>query len=178
MCNACYEYWRLHGTTDRKGFITEPVEARIWRLVNKAGPVPPHRPELGPCWIWNGFTTKKGYGLVSHSGYLSPSAHRAVWQLEVGPIPEGLQLDHHCLVKSCVKPIADEFGPAHLEPVTNAVNMARAKALRLTCRRGHSFAGNEIIRPNGTRTCRTCTQERTRAWKKARYAVVSRHAGS
>jgi hypothetical protein len=168
MCNACYEYWRKHGTTDRKPSRAEPAEARIWRLVDKDGPVPQHRPELGPCWIWTGAKTTKGYGQMTHSGDYSRVAHRAIWEIEVGPIPEGFQLDHLCLVKPCVKAILNEQGPSHLKLVTNAENMARAKALRLTCRRGHLFAGNEIIRPDSTRTCRTCTEERTKAWKSAR----------
>jgi hypothetical protein len=59
-------------------------------------------------------------------------AHRVAYELLVGPIPEGLTLDHvrdrGCTSTACVKAIADERGPAHLEPVTMEENVRRASA--------------------------------------------------
>lgn len=45
-------------------------------------------------------------------------AHRVAYELWVGPIPEGMELDHRCKVRACIN-------PAHLEPVTHAENMRR-----------------------------------------------------
>ena len=68
------------------------------------------------CWLWEGATDEKGYGLVYTDR--SRRAHRVVYERIRGPIPEGLQLDHLCAVKPCVN-------PAHLEPVTNSENQRR-----------------------------------------------------
>lgn len=91
--------------------------ARFWDKVDKAGAVPAHLPESGPCWFWTGTRSDEGYGSVRWEGPML-KAHRVAYELLVGPIPEGLEIDHLCRVTSCVN-------PAHLEPVTPAVNVAR-----------------------------------------------------
>lgn len=78
-----------------------------------------------PCWIWNGAPqSKAGYCRV-HLRSGTRLAHRASYEQFVGPIPEGLQLDHLCRVPSCVN-------PEHLEPVTHAENGRRGRATKLT----------------------------------------------
>lgn len=86
----------------------------------------------GPgCWMWHGKTNAEGYGLIHAGGnvrrYLR--AHRVVYEHLVGPVPDGLELDHLCRVKGCVN-------PAHLEPVTHKENSRRA-LVRPCCKRGH-----------------------------------------
>lgn len=81
--------------------------------------------------------------------------HRVVYELLVGPIPEGLQLDHLCRNRVC-------GNPDHLEPVTNRENWIRGENLTARtvrndiCQRGHPFSANARVRPNGSRTCRAC----------------------
>lgn len=76
------------------------------------------------CWLWMGSLDGHGYGQiqtgrVSVNGHHAPDkAHRVSYELHVGPIPEGLQLDHLCRNPSCVN-------PKHLEPVTNQENTQR-----------------------------------------------------
>jgi hypothetical protein len=70
------------------------------------------------CWIWKGSTTATGYGGIKWNGK-STVAHRVVYSLIKGEIPEGLFLDHLCNVKKCVN-------PDHLEPVTHRENIQRA----------------------------------------------------
>lgn len=77
-----------------------------------------------PCWIWQGVLTKDGYGRIRRDGRLF-LAHRWVYIQFVGPIQEGLELDHLCTVRDCVN-------PAHLEPVTGVVNARRSRATKLT----------------------------------------------
>lgn len=74
------------------------------------------------CWLWTGAKASNGYGSVSHGGSIH-SAHRLVYRLLVGDVPDGLQLDHLCRTPSCVHPM-------HLEPVTPLVNVQRAWADR------------------------------------------------
>jgi hypothetical protein len=70
------------------------------------------------CWIWQRSTSLNGYGQVWHEGRLQ-RAHRVFYQLYVGPIPDGKQIDHTCANKRCVN-------PEHLEPVTAIENTHRA----------------------------------------------------
>jgi hypothetical protein len=91
---------------------------RFWRKVDKDGPVPLLRPDLGPCWLWTGRVKANGYGTFFPSRRECWSAHRWAYAALVGPIPEGLHLDHLCERPRCVN-------PAHLDPVSGWVNQAR-----------------------------------------------------
>lgn len=73
---------------------------------------------VGACWHWGGDRDKDGYGRSSRNGR-TYQAHRLIYEMLVGPVPEGLTLDHLCSVRHCVRPI-------HLEPVTQAENVARS----------------------------------------------------
>lgn len=77
------------------------------------------------CFIWMGHCDKKGYGRVYHNGQ-SRLVHRLAYEFEVGPVPEGLDLDHLCGLERC-------RSIDHLEPVTPAENNRRA-ALRRKAR--------------------------------------------
>lgn len=76
---------------------------RFWLKVNKDGPIPPHRPELGPCWTWTGNTFRRGYGQFPIVGR-SLTAHRASYALEHGMAKGGLMICHHCDNPKCVNP--------------------------------------------------------------------------
>jgi hypothetical protein len=132
---------------------------RFWSKVDK-------RPD--GCWLWLDVPDVKGYGTLKVEGR-RVKAHRFAYELLTGPIPEGLTLDHLCLVKPCVN-------PAHLEPVTARENTIRSPFttpgihIRQThCKRGHPFdAENTLRKPSGARQCRTCRRVMTPIYK-ARY---------
>lgn len=130
---------------------------RFWPKVDKSGPVPAHRPELGPCWIWIASRTDLGYGKFGVGTALGwVGAHRFAYELLAGPIPAGLTLDHLCRNTSCVNPV-------HLEPVTSAENVRRAAAAITHCPAGHPYdEANTRIVKGGYRQCRTCDRERAR----------------
>jgi hypothetical protein len=66
-----------------------------WENVDKNGPIPKNRPELGPCWIWTGATNKKGYGVYRLNGSLQ-YVHRIALSLKVGQLPSSKQSCHKC----------------------------------------------------------------------------------
>ena len=80
----------------------KPFPERFWAKVNKDGPIPAHRPELGPCWVWTGCRCQ-GYGYLVWGGK-AMMAHRASWQLHHGSIQEGANILHHCDNPSCIRP--------------------------------------------------------------------------
>lgn len=79
-----------------------PAEDRFWDKVNKDGPIPEHVPHLGPCWIWTKGLRRGGYGQF-HSPSGHHGAHQFAWEIENGPIPEGLCVLHKCDVRACVR---------------------------------------------------------------------------
>jgi hypothetical protein len=96
----------------------------------------------------------KGYGVLSTVDG-NRYAHRLAYELLVGPIPEGLHIDHLCRRPECVN-------PAHLEPVTNVENIRRGnaglfQASKTHCKQGHPYdEKNTLIRRSGGRACREC----------------------
>lgn len=109
----------------------------------------------GDCWLWLGEIKDDGYG--KHGGQV---AHRVVYELLVGPIPDGLELDHLCRVTACVF-------PDHLEPVTRLENIRRRRASNDHCRNGHLYTPQTTYVRAGTTTriCRICQRAAS-----ARYA--------
>ena len=121
------------------------VEQRFWSKVDRGD----------GCWAWLGTPTEKGYGRLDVDGRFW-MAHRYSYTLLVGPIPDGLQIDHLCRNRLCVN-------PAHLEPVTQRENIVRGispaamNASKTHCKRGHEFTPeNTGVDASGGRYCRTC----------------------
>jgi hypothetical protein len=105
------------------------------------------------CWLWTGSLDRHGYGKVGAHG--EGLAHRLSYVLNVGPIPEGLTLDHLCRNPRCVN-------PAHLEPVTGRENKLRGigfaaqNAAKEACPLGHPLSGENLYEHGGRRGCRAC----------------------
>ncbi len=158
LCNTHYFNARKAGMPK---LPVPSIEDRFWSKVNTDG----------VCWEWTAAHTPDGYGSFNVTKTSRWRSHRWAYEHLVGPIPDGLQLDHLCRNPPCVN-------PDHLEPVTNRENGARGAAgiyqkVKTHCPRGHPYSGdNLIVRKLGRRACRTCqiaAQRRHRA--KAREAA-------
>ena len=120
------------------------------------------------CWLWTGSIKPAGYGQIEAGGRKTGTrrnalAHRLSYEMFVGPIPMGLDLDHLCRVRSCVN-------PAHLEPVTRSENCRRGntgknspiRSRSIThCARGHPRGGANTYTSVDRRwythhTCKPC----------------------
>lgn len=115
----------------------------------------------GFCWLWTG-SSRDGYGQVKRFRRLH-QAHRFAYELLVGQIPDGLELDHLCRIRACVN-------PDHLDPVTHPENYWRSPIVcgqRDRCPRGHLYSGDNlyVLPGSGGRVCRECT----RAGARRRY---------
>jgi hypothetical protein len=136
---------------------------KFWALVDKNGPLPENRPELGPCWLWTGTITGTGYGkfhMQDQGKMRQLPAHRLTYQALRGPIPEGLDLDHLCRVRKCVN-------PWHAEAVSRRINVLRGvgltaqNAAKTHCPQGHAYTDGNIYRIAGNgRRCKLCQKAR------------------
>jgi hypothetical protein len=112
LCEKHYQRWRKHGDPEKTGLIVGNDWRRFWSKVLISD----------GCWVWTGTTDKDGYGVLGVDGRFV-RAHRFAYELLVGPIPEGLELDHLCFNRPCVN-------PGDLEPVTTQENLRRRDIAR------------------------------------------------
>lgn len=110
------------------------------------------------CIEWIASIQGEGYGQFFRGGRTVPgehgkvAAHRWSYEYHVGPIPEGLEIDHLCRNRLCVN-------PEHLEPVTSQENISRShgNGKKTHCPAGHPYdVDNTYSPPSGGRVCRAC----------------------
>ncbi len=166
---------------------TRPVpktRSRLQRFIRKIS-----FDDVSGCWIWTSLIAPNGYAVLydGAKGRKQP-AHRIAYEIFVGMVPFGLELDHLCRVRHCVN-------PEHLEAVTHLENVRRGIAaikkkrgifpkgaggwqkLNTHCPKGHLYSGENLyVSPKGFRACRECRRECTRAWKKrVGYTLAKPH---
>lgn len=158
-CTVHYRRMKKTGTTELLRPVYSSDEERFWSKVDKSG----------DCWLWTGALRSGGYGhWWANNADLLP--HRYAYEVTVGPIPDGMQLDHLCRVRHCCN-------PAHLEPVSQRENNLRSlspsaeNAVKTHCKWGHEFTPENTYRPPKKPTSRHC-----RACAAQRYEVKKRSA--
>ncbi len=136
-----------------------PVAERIMYRLHRAGvDTDPEK-----CWPWPGAKNAAGYGRYG-SDPDDQYVHRIMYRESVGPIPEGMELDHTCRNRSCCN-------PSHVEPVTRQENQRRRR-LDITgepCRNGHVYEATSS-------GCRQCRNEYMREYNR-RYRAKRKAEG-
>lgn len=161
---------RTMGLVLKRGDVWDDERERFWSKVDRDGPLPAARPELGPCWLWTG--QRQTSGLNYGRFYLRGDgrdvyAHRfALGCIEA--LVAGLEVDHLCRTPLCCN-------PRHLEQVTPAVNKRRqgeAHAPLSACRKaGHPYTEENLVRrADGKLECRACKAARQAAYWQRRRA--------
>lgn len=139
--------------------VAQQTEQRFWPKVDVRG--------ADECWLWTANRLPKGYGRfyvgkTSEGKRIDVYAHRFSYELNAGPIPDGLTIDHLCNNPSCVN-------PRHITPASQADNNMRGNspparnARKTHCNNGHEFTEeNTYVWTDGSRKCRTCNRESKR----------------
>lgn len=130
--------------------LTEQDLNRLWGKVVKGS-------GENDCWGWTDVLSKAGYAYLAVDGRKGGKVlvHRLLYELMIGPIPDGKELDHLCRNRWCVR-------PDHQEPVTRRINLLRGQTIAMRnavathCIHGHPFDEANTYWYKGCRQCRRC----------------------
>ncbi|MFC8008955.1 HNH endonuclease signature motif containing protein [Streptomyces cinereoruber] len=150
-CHTHYSRNKKYGYVDTAEIYDAKAVARFWRRVAITD----------RCWTWTGTTVPAGYGRLIINKKVT-LVHRYSYELNVGPIPKGLTIDHLCRTKNCVN-------PDHLEAVTSRVNTLRSNnPAAINRRKTHCIQGHALTKENtyssmkNARQCKPCVRSAAR----------------
>lgn len=118
MCTMHYQRMKKHGDPTFSEW-NRTANERFWSKVNKTD----------ACWHWTGAASGiDGYGRARRNGG-TRLVHRVAYEMLVGPIPDGMHIDHICHNRKCVR-------PEHLRPVTQKQNMENHRGATVRSKTG------------------------------------------
>jgi len=132
-------------------------EERFWAKVDRSG----------DCWLWTAGRTPTGYGQFRPGGLAnSRHAHAVSWEMANGRrVAAGLQINHTCHVRACVRPEHLYEGTQQQNMIDKAESGWRPwNADKTHCKRGHEFTEENTYhfvqvrngREQHSRQCREC----------------------
>lgn len=145
-CNTHYQRMLRLGTTE-----LPPPTSLVERFMDKVT-------VTEGCWLFHPFNKANGYAWIAIGGGKKRGCQRVSYELFIGPIPDGLHIDHLCRVHNCVN-------PDHLEAVTPRENVLRGISLwasnvrKTLCPQGHPYSGDNLIVRGKSRYCRICVRK-------------------
>lgn len=158
LCDAHYQRYLRYG---------DPLGGK-WHTNTRTTPAKDRllarlEPQENGCWHWTGVIDSDGYGRVGYKGRRGETVQRAVYDCMVGPIPDGMAIDHTCHTQATDCDDTEAClhrrcgNPDHLEPVPVAENTRRNNNSRKTqCKHGHEYTPENTYRSGGRRYCVTC----------------------
>lgn len=155
--------------------MAKTTEQRFWSHVQGGS--------YTECWIWTASLKQdQGYGQFTPAWGLTVAAHLWSYQFMVGPIPDGLQVDHLCHTRDLSCPSGNAclhrrcVNPWHLEPVTPLVNTRRSSghASQTHCKWGHPFNEENTYLGEKNRLHRQCRECRRAVDRKRQPARSQR----
>lgn len=164
LCGMHYQRLRA-GSAKAGPSHREDAATRFWRYVDRRSP--------DECWPWIGVIQPRGYGIFGMNGK-KVLAHRVAYELAIGPIPDGLQIDH-VRARGCTR--RDCVNPGHLEPVTGqennlrSTNVSAINAAKTHCPKGHPYDRVYKRKDGLERVCGTCARENLRRFRAKRRSA-------
>lgn len=142
LCDKHYTRTRRHGDVETTLRVSKTETDMDKRLRWYGWTERTIRPELGPCWEWNGPRSTANYARISIGGDVKAQASRVAYEAWVGPIPDGMYMCHRCDNPPCIR-------PDHLFPGTHTDNMQDAARKNRTChgekQGAHKLTAEQVI---------------------------------
>lgn len=138
------------------------MQTLVERFYNHVIPEP-----ISGCWLWDG-CPNQGYGQIEaqiDGSRKTLKAHRVSFEIYKGSIPDDLEIDHRCRVRSCVNPDHLRAVPHRVNVLENSEGLAAQNLRKVVCKRGHPLS----FRPNGKRRCIVCEREPNRLYARAKF---------
>jgi len=180
LCTACYQRLAYHGQLDRHPASNKPPEQWFAEI---------DRSDPSACWIWPGARNRFGYG---KAGIRGRGAHVYIYEMFVGPIPEGQTVGHKChdrcpvcpggnvcLHRACVNYVEHlKLESLRDNLLSSPHTIPSINSRKTHCSAGHPFSGANLAFYGNRRRCRACARDKQRRRMTRLAAALSPPRGS